>query len=386
MGGKPRTAPNTVIVPHPARQTFAKYGTLGPMRGDQAGLAAKPATDRSTATPTSDSSVTRTPRPVAWAKVVFPALGSLLGRMVATTAAASLFVFLLLEISLPGGFRAVVLPNGDSRSPRARQLIDEFHLDDNILVRYLHWAGGAVRGDFGRSTNSGDSVTNILLPRLSISLEIMLVGFALTVLIGLPLGLLAVARDGRRGGTALNLLLGLSQSVPVFVTPIFLIALFAVQLRWLPAAGWTRISDSFTQNLKGLVLPITALVMSEVGIVARIVRADVLRVMESEFVAAAKGKGLSTRYILFRHTLRPASLGLMNVMALNISSLLTGALVIELLFGIGAIGQVLLESTLNRDLYLILGVTTYAVGVYVVLNTIVDGLMLLLDPRVRRRR
>ena len=76
----------------------------------------------------------------------------------------------------------------------------------------------------------------------------------------------------------------------------------------------------------------------------------------------------------------------MNVMALNISSLLTGALVIELLFGIGAIGQVLLESTLNRDLYLILGVTTYAVGVYVVLNTIVDGLMLLLDPRVRRRR
>lgn len=318
--------------------------------------------------------------------MVFPALGSLLGRMVATTAAASLFVFLLLEISLPGGFRAVVLPNGDSRSPRARQLIDEFHLDDNILVRYLHWAGGAVRGDFGRSTNSGDSVTNILLPRLSISLEIMLVGFALTVLIGLPLGLLAVARDGRRGGTALNLLLGLSQSVPVFVTPIFLIALFAVQLRWLPAAGWTRISDSFTQNLKGLVLPITALVMSEVGIVARIVRADVLRVMESEFVAAAKGKGLSTRYILFRHTLRPASLGLMNVMALNISSLLTGALVLELLFGIGAIGQVLLESTLNRDLYLILGVTTYAVGVYVVLNTIVDGLMLLLDPRVRRRR
>lgn len=306
--------------------------------------------------------------------------------MIATTAAASLFVFLLLEISIPGGFRAVILPNGDSRSQRARQLIDEFHLDDNILVRYLHWVGGAVRGDFGRSTNSGDTVTNILLPRLSISLEIMLVGFALTVLIGLPVGLLAVALDGRRGGTPLNMLLGLSQSIPVFVTPIFLISLFAVQLRWLPAAGWTRISDSFTENLKGLVLPITALVMSEVGIVARIVRADVLRVMQSEFVAAARGKGLSTSYILFRHTLRPASLGLLNVMALNISSLLTGALVIELIFGIGAIGQVLLESTLNRDLYLILGVTTYAVGVYVVLNTLVDGLMLLLDPRIRRHR
>ena len=129
----------------------------------------------------------------------------------------------------------------------------------------------------------------------------------------------------------------------------------------------------------------SALVLAEVGIIARIVRADVLQVMQSDFISAARAKGLTERYILFRHAMRPASLGLLNVISLNIGSLLTGALVLELIFGIGALGQLLLESTLNRDLYVILGVTTYAVVIYVVLNTIVDGLMLALDPRTRRR-
>lgn len=315
---------------------------------------------------------------------VVPALVRLLIRMVATVAAASLFVFLLLEVSIPGGFRAVLLTPGDTRSPRAQRLIQEYHLDANIFERYLRWLGDAVRGDFGTSWQSGDNVVDILTPRLSISLQIMLMGVVLTLLIAVPLGLFAAAREGRRGGTALNALLGLSQSLPVYVTPIFLTAFFAVELRWFPASGWTRISDSFTGNLERLVLPMTALVVAEVGIVARILRADVLRVMQSDFIAAAIGKGLTTRYIFFRHALRPASLGLLNVVALNIGSLLTGALVIEVIFGIGAMGQVLLESTLNRDLYLILGVTTYAVVIYSVLNTIVDGLMLLLDPRIRR--
>lgn len=279
----------------------------------------------------------------------------------------------------------MLLSPGDTRSPRARRLIDEFHLDEHLIVRWARWLGDVAQGDFGRSTLSDEPVVDIITHRLPISMEIMLVGVALTVLLGIPLGLLAVAREGRRGGGMLNAALGLSQSIPVYVTPLFLIAFFSVRQRWLPASGWTRLSDSLAGNLEHLVLPMTALVLAEVGIVARIVRADVLRVMQSDFVAAAMGKGLTRRYVLFRHALRPASLGLLNVIGLNIGSLLSGALVIELIFGIGALGQTLVESTLSRDLYLILGVTTYVAVVYVVLNTIVDALLLLLDPRLRRR-
>ena len=279
-----------------------------------------------------------------------------------------------------------MLPTGDSRSPRARQLIEEFHLDDNVFERFGHWLVDAVRGDFGRSVLSGDDVVDIITPRLSISLEIMLLGVVLTLLIGVPLGLAAVAIDGRRGSRLLNGLLGLSQSIPVYVTPIFLISFFAVRLRWLPAAGWVRISDSLAGNLRNLILPLTALVLAEVGIVARIVRTDVLQVMQSEFISAARGKGLGERYVLLRHALRPASLGLLNVVSLNVGSLLTGALIIELIFGIGALGQVMLESALNRDLPVLLGVTTYAVVVYVLISTAVDALTALIDPRTRRKR
>jgi peptide/nickel transport system permease protein len=313
-------------------------------------------------------------------RTVVRAIAGLLARTVATLAAASLFVFLLLEISLPGGFRAVVLPNGDSASPRARALIEKYHLDDHILIRYGHWMSDALRGNFGRSFRNDQPITDMILDRISISLELMLVGVFLTLLLGIPLGLLAVARGGR----LLNGFFGLSQSIPIYVTPMFLIAFFAVYQRWLPASGWTRISESLTGNLKGLILPMTALVLSEVGAIARIVRADVLRVMETDFIAAARGKGLSSRYILFRHAFRPASLGLLNVISLNIGSLLTGALVLELIFGIGGLGQLLLESVLQRDLYMLLGITTYAVVVYAVLNTLVDGLMLWADPRIRR--
>lgn len=317
-------------------------------------------------------------------RIAIPTLVRLLARMLSTVLAATLLVFVLLEVSFPGGFRAAVL-GGDSRSARAQRIIEDNNLDENVLVRYLYWVADAFRGDFGRSTTNGESVTELIVPRLSISLEIMLVAVVLTVAIGIPLGLLAVQRDGRPDGRLLNMVLGFAQSVPVYVTPLFLIAFFAVKYGWFPAAGWTRISESFTGNLKGLVLPMTALVLAEIGTVARIVRGDVLRVMDSDFIAAAHCKGMSDRYVLFRHALRPASLGLLNVISLNIGSLLTGALIIELIFGIGAMGQVLLESTLNRDLPVILGVTTYVVLVYVLLNTIVDGLMVILDPRTRSR-
>jgi peptide/nickel transport system permease protein len=172
----------------------------------------------------------------------------------------------------------------------------------------------------------------------------------------------------------------------VYLTPIFLVWVFAIQLQWLPAAGWGRISSSPAENLRNLLLPMTALAFAEIGIVGRIVRAETLRVLQTDFIAAAVGKGLPRSYVLRRHALRPASLGLLNVIGLNIGSLLSGAVIIEVIFGIGGLGQVLLEATLNRDLYLILGLTVYTVVIYVGLNAIVDGLMFAADPRIRRSR
>lgn len=309
----------------------------------------------------------------------------LIGRAIGTVVAATFAAFVALEVSIPRGFRSVILPGGiDESSPAARAIIDEFHLDDPIPIRYGYWLLDVLQGDFGRSIRGGVPVTEVLTHRLPISIELMLAGVLLTVGIGIPLGLWAAALADRRGGRIINAFLGLSQSIPVYLTPIFLVWVFAIQLRWLPAAGWVRISASPTENLRNLLLPMTALAFAEIGIVGRIVRAETLQVLQTDFIAAAVGKGLPRSYVLRRHALRPASLGLLNVIGLNIGSLLSGAVIIEVIFGIGGLGQVLLEATLNRDLYVILGLTVYTVVVYVGLHAVVDGLMFLADPRIRR--
>ncbi|MEM9563762.1 MAG: ABC transporter permease [Actinomycetota bacterium] len=303
-------------------------------------------------------------------------------RLVATVAGAALAVFVAIEISIPRGFAAVVLPGGiDDGSPRARAIVETYHLDDPVPIRFGRWVLDLLAGELGRSTR-GMAVSELIVPRLSISLQLVLVSVLGTILLGIPLGLLAAAWSGRRRGTALNVVFGLSQSIPVFITPVFLIWLFALQLRWLPAAGWIRISDSLGGNLRNLLLPAAALVFAELGIVARIIRADALQVLRSEYIAAAVGKGLSPWYVLTRHALRPASLGLLNVVGLNVASLLSGAMVLEIVFGIGGLGQLVFEAAINRDLYLLLALTTYVVTVYVVLNSIVDVAMRLADPRI----
>ena len=307
--------------------------------------------------------------------------------MLGTMIAATLLVFIAVERSIRGGIRTVILPPGiDESSPQARELIEEWNLEGGLVVRYLRWLGDAVTGDFGRSTRAGTPVSELITHRLSISLEIMLLGSFVTLAIDIPLGLWAAERSFRGRGRALTSVLSVSQSIPVFVTPLFLVWAFALQLGWLPAAGWVRISDSLTGNLEAVALPVVALAFAEIGVVGRIVQNDAARTMSADFVTSALAKGLSTPYVMVRHVLRPASLGLLNVIGLNIGSLLSGALIVELVFGIGGLGQLLLESTLNRDLNLLLGLTVYTVGVYVVLNAIVDALMPVLDPRIRAGR
>jgi peptide/nickel transport system permease protein len=132
-------------------------------------------------------------------------------------------------------------------------------------------------------------------------------------------------------------------------------------------------------------MPVTALAFAEIGAIGRIIRADVRRVLEEDYITAAVSKGLSARFVLFRHTLRPASLGLLNVVGINIGSMMAGTVLVEMILGIGGMGQLLLQSVLSRDLHLLLALTTYMVVVFVTLNWLVDVLMRVLDPRIAAR-
>ena len=308
------------------------------------------------------------------------------GRVIGALLSANALVFLAIEISIPGGFRAVLFPSGfNTDVPWQREVVDEYRLDDPVVVRFLHWVLDALQGDFGYSTRNGEPVWDLIWPRVPISFELMVVGVLLALLIGLPLGVVSARFDGRAPGGVANGVLGFCQSVPVFITSLMMIRVFAVDLGWLPAATWVRLTDDIGAHLRHLAMPALSLAMAELGTVGRVVRSDLLRVLNEEFVVAANAKGLSARYVLYRHALRPASLGLLNVVGLSVGALLSGTILVEIIFGIGGLGQLVFESSIQRDLPVLLGLTSYLVLVYVTVNTVADVVMRILDPRLAPR-
>ncbi len=306
-------------------------------------------------------------------------------RLIITSLVATFGVFLAIELSISGGYQAVVMPMGPNpASERDMAVVEEFNLDHSLLVRHGLWVVDALQGDLGRSTRGGTPVTEYISHRLTISLQLALASMLLAVMVGIPLGLLAASVAGGRSGRLLTAFLSVMQSVPVFITATILIWLFAVKLGWFPAAGWTRISESLVGNLDGLVLPAIAIALAEIGIIARVVRAGVVDLLGEDFIVAAVGKGLSRRYILLRHALRPGSISLLTVLSLNISAMVAGSFIVEIVFGIGGLGQALVESSITRDLNLLLGLTLYTVGIYVVVSAMIDLALLWTDPRIRR--
>jgi peptide/nickel transport system permease protein len=312
------------------------------------------------------------------ARFLFKRLLRMIGTIIGVTALA----FFGIDLSISGGFQSVVVPAGTENSDRGRAAIAAFNLDDPLVVRYLKWLFDAAQGDFGRSIRNGDQVVDVLTHRLPITLQLTLGAIVLAVLVAVPLGIFTATRGQRSSGRIVTALAGLFQSIPVFMTATILITIFAVKLRWLPASGWTRISNSFWENIERSAMPTIALAFAEIGIIARVLNASLRSTFGEDYVAAARAKGLSTRYILFRHAWRPASLDVFTLIGLNIGALMAGAVVVEEIFGIGGLGRVLLEGSLARDQYVIMGITTYVAALYVSINTIVDILYAIADPRI----
>ncbi|MGA1570709.1 MAG: ABC transporter permease, partial [Ilumatobacteraceae bacterium] len=174
-------------------------------------------------------------------------------------------------------------------------------------------------------------------------------------------------------------------SIPNFIVGIFLIWLFSVRLGWLPASNWSRITTKgLVANLKTAILPASALAMTQMAIFSRLVRSDMIATLQENYILAARSKGLSDRFILMRHALRPSSLSLMTIVGINFGALLGGTVIIETLFAIPGVGFRLINAIYQRDIIVIQGITVFIATAYVVINTIVDLLYAVVDPRIRK--
>lgn len=310
---------------------------------------------------------------------------SRIARLLATLFAVSFITFFMTSL-LPGDVVDVILPPTAPRDPATVAAIRaELRLDDPMVFRYFGWLGDALQGDFGRSFVSQRPVLDEITARLPITIQLTFVAILFSLLAAVPAGVICAYRQGTWIDKSISGVVQFLLSIPAFVAGIFLIWFFGVKTNLLPATGWVRITDSVWGNFKTVILPASSLAFVQLAIFARLIRADMITTLQENYVLSARAKGLSDRYILMRHALRPSSLSLITVLGLNIGSLLGGTVVIEQLFALPGLGRRLLEGIFNRDLLVVQGIVLFVASAYVIINTLVDLVYVVVDPRIRRK-
>lgn len=308
-------------------------------------------------------------------------VGRRLSQVVVVALGVSLLTFLMLNL-LPGDPAVAVL--GEYAAPEAVAAFREEHgLDRSLPERYVDWLGGAVQGDLGTSYVSQTSVAGTIMNRLPATLELVLLAQLIALGVAIPVAVLAARKPNSWFDRAASVSAFAGLSMPGFLFAYLLILVFAVQLDWLPATGWTKLTDSVTGNLQTALLPALTLSLTQYAVYVRVLRTEMIDTLGLDFVTTAHGKGLHPRRVLLRHVLRGSLLSLVTVVGVNIGMMLGGAVITESIFGISGLGRTLVDAIYQRDLPTVQGVVLFVAVTYVLLNALVDGMYSLLDPRIR---
>jgi peptide/nickel transport system permease protein len=294
----------------------------------------------------------------------------------------SALTFVLVSIT-PGDATTQIL--GLQATPaQVASLRHALGLNLPLYDQYWRWVKHAAAGDMGRSTITLEKVTKVIADRTPTTLSLVIGSMLLIVVVGVGLGLVSSVRGGALGRLvdALSLV---GFALPAFWVGAVLIALFAVKLRWLPAVGYVGFTHSPLNWARSLVLPVVALSLYGVAVVAKQTREAMLDALGSEYIRASRANGISERSIIFRHALKNASLPIVTVLGLQVISLLGSAVLVENVFALPGLGSLLVTASIQHDLPVVQGIVICFTVVVVGVNLIIDLMYSLLDPRVRTR-
>jgi oligopeptide transport system permease protein len=269
--------------------------------------------------------------------------------------------------------------SGKARTPAVIQTLSEkYSLDKPIYVQYYKYVEGlVVRFDLGTSYRQQNrQVAKILPPKLANTAKLALFAIIIEIIVGIAAGVISAVFRYSFVDVLVTILTTVTIGVPVFVIGILLQEIFALQLHWLPFFG---LNDGF----KSYILPAIALASIDAALVARLTRGSMLEVMRADYVRTATAKGLSKRVVIFKHVLRNSIIPVVTYLGISFGTLLGGALITENVFSLDGIGNALVTAIRANDNPIIMGVVTYGVIVFVIVNLLVDLLYAVLDPRVR---
>lgn len=304
-----------------------------------------------------------------------------LGFVAYTLLAVSLLVFGITQV-LPADAAVTLL--GENATPEALAAVRaQLGLDAPVWLQYGHWLSALLQGDFGVSMRTNEPVAPMLLLALSRSLLLASLSLALMLVVAVPLGLVAALR---RGG-AVDLLAGLVSylgvSLPEFVIGTLLLMGLADRLQWLPATGFVPFTEDPVDSLRHLVLPVLTVSAVLVAHVSRMVRSEAIDVLQSDYIRAARLKGLSPYQVVLGHALRNALLPVVTIVALDVGYLLGGIIVVEEIFAVPGIGRALIAAIQSRDLPAIQAGALLMAATYAIVNFLADCIYGALDKRIR---
>jgi peptide/nickel transport system permease protein len=311
-------------------------------------------------------------------------LSYILRRILATLPVmgiVALFVFSLLYIA-PGDPAAVIA--GDQASPADVERIRQgLGLDRPFLVQFGSWLWGILHGDLGTSIFTNLPVASLIAQRIEPTLSLMVLTLILTLVIAVPLGVVAAWKAGSWIDRTITAFAVFAFSLPVFVVGYVLAYVFALRFEWLPVQGYTPLTAGLGPWLQNLILPSLALGSVYIALIARVTRASMLEVLQQDYVRTARAKGLGQGNILFVHALKNAAVPIVTVIGIGIALLIGGAVVTESVFAIPGLGRLTIDAILRRDYPVIQGIVLMFSFLYVLVNLIVDVTYTLVDPRIR---
>jgi len=304
-----------------------------------------------------------------------------LATIIPTLFFVSVLIFTLQQL-LPGD-PAIALA-GEERDPETiRYLREKFHLDEPLPVRYWYWISGVLQGDLGDSVRIQKPVTELILQKLPVTIQLAAMAMVIALLIGITAGVISAVKKDSWLDYAANVFALWGLSTPNFWLGILLILLFAVQLGWLPASGYVSPFEDLKANLAAMIMPAFVLGNAIAAVLMRHTRSAMLQVLSSDYVRTARAKGLDERVVVLKHALRNALIPIITLGALEFGTLLSGAVLTEQVFTIPGFGKLIVDAVFNRDYLVVQGVVLFTATVYITLNLLADLAYFLVNPRMR---
>jgi peptide/nickel transport system permease protein len=304
-----------------------------------------------------------------------------LATIVPTLFVVSILIFGLQQL-LPGD-PAIALA-GEDRDPNVVAFLRaKFHLDEPLPMRYGYWLRGVLHGDLGDSVRIQKPVTELIVEKLPVTIQLAAMAMLIALVIGISAGVISAVKKDTWWDYGANVFALWGLSTPNFWLGILLILLFAVELGWLPASGYVSPFEDLKGNLASMIMPAFVLGNAFAAVLMRHTRSAMLQVLSSDYVRTARAKGLDERVVVLKHALRNALIPVITLGALGLGELLGGAVLTEQVFSIPGFGKLIVDAVFNRDYSVVQGVVLCTATAYLALNLMADIAYYLVNPRMR---